>query len=447
MSAVLFCGPTLGEGDLARYSHFRIRPPVRQGDLYAETQARPRVIGIVDGYFDGVPAVWHKEILWAIAMGIAVFGAASMGALRAAELHSFGMRGIGRIFEHYRDGVLTDDDDVALLHGPAESGYLKLSEPMVNIRATLERAVAEGIIDASMARMVADLAKAQFYQERSWRSVIEGATSVLPARSLERLRSWLPVGQVDQKRQDGLELLHAMDAFLTRDERQEPVTYSFQWTQNWEDAAWRRALPGSAGEVGPEEAAILDELRLAGEAYLAVRRRALLRKLAREEAIRSGVSLARKETARAIAEFRLTRRLSQARDLKLWAGRNAISPSRVDELIADQAQMDRLARLRDSELRNEILNQLRLENTYTKFQRRARVKADALAGADPNAPAPLVLSWYFRARLKSEVPDDLADYASSIGLNDVGAFYRLIAGEHALAARQRKRTLVGKKNS
>lgn len=40
--------------------------------------------------------------------------------LRAAELHSFGMEGVGRILESYRDGILTDDDEVALVHGPAD---------------------------------------------------------------------------------------------------------------------------------------------------------------------------------------------------------------------------------------------------------------------------------------------------------------------------------------
>ena len=58
-------------------------------------------IGIVDGYFEGVLSVWHKEILWAMAEGIHVFGSASMGALRAAELHPFGMHGTGRIFEAF----------------------------------------------------------------------------------------------------------------------------------------------------------------------------------------------------------------------------------------------------------------------------------------------------------------------------------------------------------
>ena len=33
------------------------------------------------------------------------------------------MKGIGRIIEDFRDGVLEDDDEVAVLHGPEELGY------------------------------------------------------------------------------------------------------------------------------------------------------------------------------------------------------------------------------------------------------------------------------------------------------------------------------------
>ena len=80
-------------------------------------------------------------------MGIAVFGASSMGALRAAELHEFGMVGVGQIFEMFRDGVLEDDDEVALQHGPEELNYLPVSEPLVNIRATLKHAFEEGVIE------------------------------------------------------------------------------------------------------------------------------------------------------------------------------------------------------------------------------------------------------------------------------------------------------------
>ena len=91
-------------------------------------------------------------------------GAASMGALRAAELHGFGMVGHGRIFEWYRDGVIDADDEVALIYGPEEVGYPSLSKPLVNIRATLAAAVpdrlAGGVPSADRACQSAPLSRA-----------------------------------------------------------------------------------------------------------------------------------------------------------------------------------------------------------------------------------------------------------------------------------------------
>ncbi len=120
MTSVVFVGPTLDTKDLAAAAEFIALPPVSQGDVYRAARRRPSAIGIIDGYFSGAPSVWHKEILWAMSEGVPVFGSASMGALRAAELHVFGMRGVGKIFEAFRDGALEDDDEVAVVHGPAE---------------------------------------------------------------------------------------------------------------------------------------------------------------------------------------------------------------------------------------------------------------------------------------------------------------------------------------
>jgi len=69
--------------------------------VYRAALTCPAIIG---------PTVWHKEILWAMAQGIHVYGGASIGALRAAELHRLGMTGVGRVFADDRDGILTDDD-------------------------------------------------------------------------------------------------------------------------------------------------------------------------------------------------------------------------------------------------------------------------------------------------------------------------------------------------
>src|SRR2546422_6800112 len=81
-----------------------------------------------------------------MSQGVHVFGAASIGACRAAELHAFGMIGVGQIFELFLHGKLEDDDEVAVAHCPAEFGYRPTSVAMVNIRATLAAAVARAII-------------------------------------------------------------------------------------------------------------------------------------------------------------------------------------------------------------------------------------------------------------------------------------------------------------
>ena len=153
MTVCVFLGPTLPLDQARQALDAIYLPPVRQGDVYrALLRHRPSMIGIVDGYFHQVPSVWHKEILVAMAEGVHVFGSASMGALRAAELADFGMQGVGHVFQDFRDGVLEDDDEVAVVHAPAEIGFVAASEAMVNIRRTLAVAESEAVIGAATHR-------------------------------------------------------------------------------------------------------------------------------------------------------------------------------------------------------------------------------------------------------------------------------------------------------
>src|SRR5262245_59077732 len=116
MIGVVFSGPSLPRPQAAAHPGLEWRPPVRQGDVYRAARSKPALIGVIDGYFETVATVWHKDILWAMTQGIHVYGAASIGALRAAELADFGMKGVGSIFHQYHTGALADDDEVALLH-------------------------------------------------------------------------------------------------------------------------------------------------------------------------------------------------------------------------------------------------------------------------------------------------------------------------------------------
>src|SRR5690349_10228433 len=140
---LIFLGPTLPQAEATALLPACVRPPARRGDIYRALADGYTTIVLIDGEFHGAPSVWQREIADATAEGASVHGAASMGAIRAAELYTFGMMGHGRIFEWYRDGIIDADDEVALGYGPAELGYPALSEPLVNIRATLEAAPAE----------------------------------------------------------------------------------------------------------------------------------------------------------------------------------------------------------------------------------------------------------------------------------------------------------------
>lgn len=163
----VFLGPSLGKDHARALLDADYYPPARKGDVYRILTTGVETIVLIDGVFHSTPTIWQRELLYAIRQGIRVIGASSMGALRAAELHTFGMIGRGTVFEWYRDGKITGDDEVALLHGLAETDFQPLSEPLVNIRHTLQAAVAGRRIVSREAKKLAAGAKQLFYPERS----------------------------------------------------------------------------------------------------------------------------------------------------------------------------------------------------------------------------------------------------------------------------------------
>jgi hypothetical protein len=240
MIAVIFAGPSLPPSAATSVAGVEWRPPVRQGDVYLAARSGPAIIGIVDGYFEIVPTVWHKEILWAMAQGIHVYGGASIGALRAAELADFGMKGVGQVYEQYRTGGLTDDDEVAVMHGPQEVGYVQVTEAMVNVRVTIDRARQLGIIEPDLASDLVRIAKSLFYKDRTYEAIVRTATGQgLAPEPLRRLANWLPAGKIDQKRVDAVNLLQAVTAHLARGVIPMQVSYQFAHTFAWEEARRR----------------------------------------------------------------------------------------------------------------------------------------------------------------------------------------------------------------
>jgi hypothetical protein len=245
MRAVVFSGPSLPRHLVEAVEGVVWRPPAKQGDLYRAALHRPALIGLVDGMFETVPTVWHKEILWAMSHGIHVYGAASIGALRAAELCSFGMKGVGAVFEAYRDGVLQDDDEIALQHGPEELGFVAVTEPMVNVRATIQAALRCGLVDGEFAVALTKIAKGIFYKERTYKSLIAAAAeNGLTKDGLNRFERWLPRNSLDLKSLDGQALLDLIRRDLLAVLAPMQTAYEFANT-----AAWQEVVGNSEAET------------------------------------------------------------------------------------------------------------------------------------------------------------------------------------------------------
>ena len=213
MKVYVFLGPTLPVEQARTILDAIYLPPVKMGDVYTLMKEQLGAIGIIDGVFEQVPAVWHKEILYAMSLGVRVYGASSMGALRAAELCSFGMEGVGRIFEAFRDGMLEDDDEVAVTHASADFGYRQTSEAMVNIREGIREALDGDLIQQATAEALLSEAKNVFYPRRSWPALQEaGARLGLPAEELASLKAFIAETRPNLKRDDAVALLRRMAA-------------------------------------------------------------------------------------------------------------------------------------------------------------------------------------------------------------------------------------------
>ena len=225
---VLFAGPSIHglELDLTQIDS---RPPAAQSDVARAVAEGATAIGLIDGVYESVAAIWHKEILFALERGVTVLGAASMGALRAAECASFGMRPIGSIAGRYLDGSLDDDAAVAITHAPAELGFAPLSEALVDAEATIRRLADLNLVTRDEAAALLARAKALFFKDRTVAAIV----GVLPRA--DELAQLYAAQRVGLKQQDAMALVEELRRLPSERELHEP-----DWRLE-RPSFWRRA--------------------------------------------------------------------------------------------------------------------------------------------------------------------------------------------------------------
>ena len=231
---ILFAGPSLAQDIsllVAGKDTFVCAGPVTRGGVLKAVIDGAVAIGIVDGRFEDTLSVWHKEILYALSLGVAVAGAASMGALRASECSAFGMIGIGEVYRRYATGQLTDDADVGQVHAPAELNYFALTEPLVNIEPTLAKMQAAELIDSAEEEDLWIRARVLHYKERTYRALFNGSSRIDSPRA-EVLLAWTTKNAVNQKRLDALELVAWLK--LQPTQRGKRPDWEFSDTSHWQ---------------------------------------------------------------------------------------------------------------------------------------------------------------------------------------------------------------------
>lgn len=138
MKPLVFVGPSLSHCECSQLLDADFLPPARRGSL--NSIAPGRVVAVIDGELPPESFLPDCEILDALGRGVTLYGAASVGALRASAFANRGMRGVGWVYDQYIAGKITGLDEIAVIYDPLS--LRRLSVPLVDIRFWLDGLIA-----------------------------------------------------------------------------------------------------------------------------------------------------------------------------------------------------------------------------------------------------------------------------------------------------------------
>lgn len=433
---VVFIGPTLPLTEAQRaLPGAQFLGPARRGDIArAVLERRPAVVVLIDGLFNTVPAVVHKEILFALSSGVHVIGAASMGALRAAELWTYGMEGIGEIFRRFQSGAWECDDEVAVTHGPAESGFRAASVALASIRLGLERACQRKLLTPDQAAGIVEELRAVFYPERSWQGVFAIAQNVgVSEHEIGDLKAFVAAEAPDAKRDDALEALSLVRARCESHTKQVPpaVTFDFEPTIYWRmllseiHPAGTYASGQSNG--GVDYPALVRDARVQTDAREVHRGAALLHLLLAQEREKMPAP-APEQLQLAVDRFRRRRGLHTADQALRFYREQHLTDREIEVLARAELSLDALLARRTGALAGLLALELKrrgqfaaaLERVAAKQRLRQDRAVNSLALEDLGVTLSELVDWY-QDRFET-VEGSLEAHAQALGYGSAREF-------------------------
>lgn len=451
--AFVFIGPTLASAEAQDgLPDATLLPPARRGDIARLVlQERPAVLVLIDGLCNSVPAVVHKEILFALKRGVRVFGAASMGALRAAELWMFGMEGVGEIFERFKAGMWDADDEVAVAHGPAELGFRAGSVSLANIRLALETACDRRLIERTATPKLVAEAKNTFYPDRCWRRVFATARSIgVEEQQVRALEEFVAHEAPNAQRDDALEALGRVRAMCESGEPSLPpkLSFDFEPTIYW-DWLVREISPVAATNGRDADAVVTypqleRDVRIQPDAREIRRGAALLHLLLTRQSDDANPHRA-EEVQLALDRFRWRRGLHTTQQAEEFYRAQELTLGELRLLGRLEVELDRLAQRDLEPVSGLFALELKRRGAFADVKQRVAQKQrfleehelTSLSLADLGLTLGELLEWYQTEFETIEGP--MERHAHTLGFMSVREFLAEVMLEHGVRGREERR--------
>jgi hypothetical protein len=387
----------------------------------------------------------HAVAKVALTRGVRVIGAASMGALRAAELCMYGMEGVGEIFRRFHSGAWECDDEVAVTHGPAESGFRAASVALANIRIGLEHACQRNLLTSDHAAGIVEELRAVFYPERSWQHAF-GIAHKLGASEHEiaGLKAFVATEAPDAKRDDALEALSWVKTWSESNAEQvsTAAAFDFEPTVYWRRllSEVRAALPTASDHDNKDAGVDYDpdlvrDARLQRDARELRRGAALLHLLLTHE--QQNIPVPGLEQLKlAVDRFGRRRGLRTAEQARAFYQEQQLTNNEIKVLARAEVTLDALLARRSGELDALLALELKRQGRFAAAQKRVSVKQDhlqtrgvnSLALDDLKVTLSELLDWY--QNQFETIEGSLDSHAEALGYQSAREFINEVMLEY-----------------
>ena len=205
---IVFLGPSLSIEKARKIINAEFLPPAKKGDfIKLSLTSEKKVIILIDGVFlQDYPPTPIEVFQVVNKNNFQVYGASSLGALRAVELEKFGMNGYGRVFELFKKDIINSDDEVAVTF---DNSYNLLSEAMIDIRYNLFLAFKKGIIDKETKQLITRTAKKIYFPFRSYENIVKKSIELYSDRrdTIEDFHNFVSTQRQSLKELDAMGIL------------------------------------------------------------------------------------------------------------------------------------------------------------------------------------------------------------------------------------------------